>query len=157
MSWSTTVSAIATMLGTVTGITGGAGKVIAYKPLNERPDAWRTALKGAAKINAWTITRQAASIRQTGTGRRWVPGHDEAVVEGWYAATGDGSVSEPAFQALVDAVLAAFASSTTIWVRGLESEPITVRAVPINLEAIGGDLCHHVEIRFPVQDAATVT
>ncbi len=155
MTWATTRDLLETAIGAVSGITGGAGKVLDYVPLVTRPDTFSSLFKGTSTIHAWMITREGASWRQTGTALRFVPAY-EVLVEGYHATATTGVVTEATWQALVDAVGSALAGSIVIWPRQPEDGPIVIRAAPIGHSSLGEVFCHYCQIRFTVQDTATI-
>jgi len=146
-------SALATLVGAVAGITGGAGKVITYRLHESRPDDFQAAAKGAARLHLWEIYREGVTDRQVETGLRAVTTHD-IVVTGRYAVTGDGSASEAAFGTIIDAVINALRCNVTVWTLQPESGPIEIRGF-IRHDMYCGTLCHFCELRIGV-DQITV-
>lgn len=154
MAWADVASRIATVVGGVAGITGGAGKVLLYLPDFHREEEY-DALKGSSgDINAWTITREGGREVQKETGERTGRTHN-AVIRGYAPHVPPGDVSEPAFQALVDLVLDALAASTDVHADQPESGPIEYSWF-IALGKLGAKPCHITEIRFAVDEFAVV-
>lgn len=156
MSYATIRTALATAIGAVAGITGGAGKVIKYEPHISREEDYRTAFTNAGNtiVNAWTITRDSRRETQKDAGFRFVRSHS-IVVTGRYGLGNDGATEET-FQDLTDTVADALRALLTVWPDQPEGGN-AVQVENIGYERHGRFLVHMAKMRLTIDEVAVIS
>lgn len=152
MSWATVVAAVKTELEAVSGISGGAGKVLDHDPLATRPDDFVSTFKGSSILNAWIITRESYQEQQTRAGHRFVKRHG-VLVRGFQPMS--ETPRDLSFQALVDGIADRLRGKAAVWAIQ-PTEPMSLDC-RITEEMWSDVLCHKAEIRFSVEEIAEIT
>lgn len=107
-------------------------------------------------LNAWFITRESSALTDMNQNRSKAEQRDMILVRGFYAFK--DSVSDEAFDTLVDAVVAAIntdrkppvGSGTYFNNTVKQADPPAVRVSDFRTFGPQAALCHHVEIIIPV-------
>lgn len=133
--------------------TTDAANVYRYQPIMVSGTSIPSTLKSAGIVHFWSVTREGtteARMNNVETQR-----NHSLVVRGYYEV-GDASVSEPAFQALVEAIMAAFravyqlsAPASVEWLQPGQASAIGPRLLSDTF------LVHYVEIRLDAQERVT--
>ncbi len=147
--------ALADILSDVAALIVGAGgaNVTAYQPVMTAPGSIPADLKDGSTVHFWSVTREStaeARLNNIETQR-----NHTLVMRGYYEV-GNAATSEPVFQALVEAVMAALRATYTL------AAPASVEwLAPPQASAIGPRLLaetflvHYVEIRSDAQERVT--
>jgi len=150
---STAIAGAATVLAAVSGV----GKVHQYlRRIPDRAVALAQLLATASgPVNAWLITREAtAADTPDGNAQLFIDRHT-VVIEAYYAISADAS-TETTFQDLIESVRTAFRRDMSLGSNpNLVAAPVSVRVVDV--EKIGGVVCHHAVLTLPVVEYVTDT
>lgn len=160
MSYATIRAAIKTTIEGVTGITGGAGKVIDHEPQLSRSKEFKETFGNSAgtKINGWTISRESISITEEETGFRYLFSHG-IIISGYFSLmeAETPETTELTFQDLLDAIILALIADTTIWINHPERTGMDISIGSIGHTTFSSALLHFAELRFNVDEAIEVT
>jgi hypothetical protein len=148
MSESTIRTAIYNVVNGVTNI----GKVYDYDrwaaDWNTFINLFKTTIGGVDQIRGWEISRRSAGERPSEFG----PVNEEShlfVVRG-YMAINDAAATEKTFNALIEAVGAAFRSNQTL--SGTAHRHDFIQAEIIEARTFGSVLCHYCELALTVHE-----
>lgn len=131
----------------------GAANVTPYQPVMMAPTSIPSTLKSGGIVHFWSVSREGTTevrLNNVETQR-----NHALVIRGFYEV-GDASVSEPAFQALVEEVMAdlratyQLASPASVeWMQPPQASSIGPRQLSETY------LVHYVEIRVDAQERVT--
>ena len=138
------IQAIQTILAGVPGIANVHDTVRNWQSEKQFRDAARTAGGG---IQFWFLTREATAAEDLGP--QFTARQHTIAIHG-YAAVNDAAASEKAFQALVEAAVAALGANRRLNQTARHSQPAQVRTVDFRI--FNNVLCHHAELALVVED-----
>lgn len=141
MPLSTIMSAIQTILASVTGLTP---LVYRYEPWAAQASAVRTAFVHQGRLQTWTISRRSTTERQLATGHE--NERTYTVILRAYSALGQEGQTEEAFQQMLEAVCDAFRLLPGLNGTAATSEPLQIDLVEPRMFC--EVLCHYAELRL---------